>query len=225
MSINNTIAVLFFIGITLTGPASATMPVHDPLSYATLIQQLSTLKDQLAQMDNQLKAVTGNKGMGNIGIEKQRNYLPADWNSALHLLDQGNPYAELTGCAQNTKKANAILNQEELEALPKELQDHLNANRNNAAIQQALGETAYKKASERMMVLQELVDTVSRTQDAKAAMDLQARIQSEQTMLQNETIKMANLQQLQQAQKITSDVQQNEMRIQTSGLGHFPRLQ
>lgn len=214
------ICFLLLSVIKLSSAYATGIPVFD----ANTLLLFNKAIDQYNNMKDQLKAVTGNKGMGGIGIEPSRDYLPADWKQAMSMLEPGNPYKDITNQAIAIRNKQTVLTDQEFKKLPLDVQQSLSRSRDTAAIQQALGEAVYKKANQRLAILQQLVDKVSQTEDAKAAMDLQARIQSEQTMLQNEAIKVANLQQLQQAQTITEQTKQNEMRIQISGTGNFPRL-
>ena len=53
----------------------------------------------------------------------------------------------------------------------------------------------YNKSSERVALLQQLTDKIGASNDQKAILDLQARIQSEQTQLANEAAKLQALSQ------------------------------
>lgn len=222
--INRLIALIGLFFLIAIMPVYAMIPVIDAGAIAEAVKQFEAMGKQLAKMEDQLKAIKGDRGMGSIGIESNRNYLPSDWDAALHLLDQSNPYTDITRSAERIRDQQAILTPSEVGKLPIDVQDYLKKTRNMNASQQALGQAAYQKASQRITILQQLVDKVSQAEDAKAAMDLQSRIQSEQAMLQNESIKLANLQQLQQAQAIAEQTRQDEMRIQVTGSGNFPNI-
>jgi type IV secretion system protein VirB5 len=80
--------------------------------------------------------------------------------------------------------------------------DLLERDKKQAAINRALGELAYKQASNRFSDLQSLVDKAgsSSLDKPKERENLMARIQAEQLMLQNEQIKLASIAIAQQAE-------------------------
>ena len=78
-----------------------------------------------------------------------------------------------------------------------------------AAINRAGAEEGYKTASQRFSDIQVLLDKIDAAPDAKDIADLQARIQAEQVMMQNEANKLVMLQQLASAQR---DLQQQQAR-------------
>jgi type IV secretion system protein VirB5 len=69
------------------------------------------------------------------------------------------------------------------------------------AIDEAMTTEAYKKASERIRDIQILLNKVNDAPDAKDIADLQARIQAETTMLQNEQAKISMMVKLQEIQE------------------------
>jgi type IV secretion system protein VirB5 len=68
-----------------------------------------------------------------------------------------------------------------------------------------------------------LLNKVNNAPDEKDIQDLQARIQAEQTLLQNEQIRLASLAQLAQAQRDIATQQAREIRIQSTK-GEVPRF-
>jgi type IV secretion system protein VirB5 len=80
--------------------------------------------------------------------------------------------------------------------------------RDQLAIDEAMALESYKQASRRFADIQALLDKIndSSIPDAKDMQDLQARIQAEQVMIQNESTKLAmmkNLQEIQQRKQNT----------------------
>ena len=72
---------------------------------------------------------------------------------------------------------------------------------------------AYKKASERIRDIQVLLNKVNDAPDAKDIADLQARIQAETTMLQNEQAKITMMVKLQEIQEKKSNQLATEIGI------------
>lgn len=73
--------------------------------------------------------------------------------------------------------------------------------RDQLAIDEAMVQEAYRQASKRIRDIQVLLDKLRDTSDAKDVSDLQARIQAEQAMIQNERVKLAMLTDLQNVQQ------------------------
>lgn len=73
--------------------------------------------------------------------------------------------------------------------------------RDQLAIDEAMVQEAYRQASKRIRDIQVLLDKLRDTSDAKDVSDLQARIQAEQAMIQNERVKLAMLKDLQEVQQ------------------------
>jgi type IV secretion system protein VirB5 len=175
------------------------------LQYVELIEQYNMLVDQYNKAVEQYDSLNGIRGMADlVNNPDLRQYLPEDFQS---ILDGGygnwesirDAYKKLkiedTPIGTDTDTAKAF------EQITKQ-----------AAVNRATTEDAYSKASQRFTDIQTLLDKVNDAPDAKDIADLQARIQAEQVMLQNENIKLAMLAQLQKAQRDLSAQQMNEIR-------------
>lgn len=214
-------------------PAAAYDVVFDPSNFAQNVQQVSqaiaqvsTLKQQLSNMQQQLGAITGNRGMGGLLSGENNSYLPSDWNSAMSALSSTSSggYGALASNALQIKQAQSVLSNADMSSLSPQMKQYLDQLRNVSASQQALGQQAYSNASQRVALLQSLTNQINSSTDAKAIMDLQARIQSESTQLQNDQSKLQSVAQLTQAQSVATKQMANELRVQTSGSGSFPIL-
>jgi type IV secretion system protein VirB5 len=84
-------------------------------------------------------------------------------------------------------------------------------------------EDGYNQASQRFSSIQVLLDKVNAAPDQKDIADLQARIQAEQVMMQNESTKLAMLGQLAQAQRDLSNQQAMEIGMKSTR-GDVPRF-
>lgn len=175
------------------------IPVFDGAAVASMAIQLTNdttkikhLYDQLTNMRDQLKAMTGGRGMENVmRNEMVRDYLPSDWKSVGDLLNNtAGQYGQIAQSAQSTANANAVLKPEDLARLSPELRALAVRARNSAATQQALASSSYNNASANVQRLQVLMDQIKSANDMKAISDLQARINAEQLMLQNDAIKL-----------------------------------
>lgn len=209
------------------------IPVIDVASIANQITQITHMVNQLQEMRSQLdqarqqyKAITGTRGMQNLLAGQARGYLPAEWNEAMTLLKSAAKpsYSALADAVKKIKEAQGVLNQKEVDRLSPQMKALLDQARNASASQQALGQASYKTASERVNLLQQLVTSIGSATDQKAIEDLQARIQAEQSMLQNEQIKLQTVAQLSQAQEVATRQMKAEIRAQTSGGGDFPAI-
>lgn len=218
-------ALLAATGMGLTPAFGSGIPVIDAAAISNqleqisyMVQQLQQMQQQVAALQAQVRAITGGRGMESLLSGQVRNYLPPEWNEAMNVLSQGNQaYQQLADNIRQIKQAQAVLKDADLNRLTPELRRMLEDARTAAATQQALGEAAYRQASQRVALLQQLTDTISAADDAKAVMDLQARIQSEQTMLTNDMIKLQALSQLQQTEDRAREQQDRERAIKRSG--------
>lgn len=222
------IAAAIFLSVAATSlPSFASgIPVVDVAAIAQAIQQVTYLQQQLSQMKSQLDSMTGDRGMAGLLSGQNRNYLPADWNSAMNVLNNGGggSFGSLASAAQQIKQAQSVLSSSDLSRLSPQMQQYLDQVRNVSASQQALGQQAYATASQRVNLLQTLTNQISSATDPKAVWDLQARIQSEQSQLQNDQSRLQSVAQLTQAQSVATKQMANELRSQTSGTGNFPSL-
>lgn len=160
----------------------------------TLAQQLATAQQELQQAQQQYQALTGGRGMEQLLSGTVRNYLPANGNELQMLFAQGtSSYAALSSAMQGTMTANAVLTSGQLAALSAQQQAMLMASRRSASALQAVAADALTVTSNRFAALQQLITTIGQAGDAKGVLDLQARIASEQGMLQNEQTKLSIL--------------------------------
>lgn len=196
------VAVVLFSLLSLGGfarPAHAQWAVIDVGAIAQLIQQVSimeqeltTAENELTQAQTQFNSMTGTRGMQTLLSGISRNYLPTSF-SQIPVLMAGPIGAQVN--------ANAILTPAQVAALSPAEQQQLNAARGNAALLQVTAQQAYANASARFASVQELIDAIPTATDQKGILELGARIQAEQGMLQNEATKLNVLYQAAQAQE------------------------
>jgi hypothetical protein len=211
----------------MTPAAHAQFAVIDVAALAQLISQLQTLEQQVATARSQLsqaqqeyQSLTGGRGMQLLLAGTVRNYLPADW-ATLQAVAQ-NPNSGFTALAADIRgalNAQTVLSPVQLNALAPAVGAQLQTARQTAATLQGIGQEALANASSRFSALQQLIDAIGQAGDAKAALDLQARISAEVSMLQNEHTKLQVLYQVLQAQEWSNAQRLRELSV--AGHGQF----
>lgn len=183
----------------LIGPAHAQFAVIDVGAIVQLVQEvqqmeqvLQTAQNELSQAQQEYQSITGLRGMQNLLSSINRNYLPTSWSQL--------PSALATPMqAQIT--ANAVLTSAQIAALSPAEQQLLTAARSNAALLQVATQQAYSTTSSRFASVQQLITAIASATDQKGILDLQARIQAEQGMLQTDNTKLTLLYQAAVAQE------------------------
>lgn len=188
------------VGFSAT-PAHAGIPVIDVANLAQAVQQVvawgqqyQQMVQQYQQLQAQFNSLNGSRGMASLVNNPQlRKYLPSDYQTILN-----NGYGNWQSIRNSAKVFD--VNQTGLGSTTDTYKAY-EANAKQAALNRATSEEGYKQASDRFDTIQVLLDKVNDAPDAKDMADLQARIQAEQVMMQNEQVKLAMLSQLAQAQR------------------------
>ena len=212
--------------------AKANMPVIDSANLANSVQQvaawgqqyqqMATQYQQLVQQYNQIvttyNSMNGVRGMaGLVNNPAVRRYLPTEWNQAMNLISTPGGYTSLQSSITGIRNAARILDINATGLDPNSAAGRaFQGQQNQAAMNRALSEEGFKQASDRITAIQTLIDKVDGVPDAKEVADLQARIQAEQAMVQNESVKLQLMAQLQQAQRDIQDQQSREILMQSS---------
>lgn len=219
-NVKTVLLVISLLGLFRLPAAHAQWAVVDVGAIAQLVQQVQTLQQQLIVANSQLTqaqttytSITGNRGMQNLLGGTVRNYLPPTW-----------PQLPTTLAApiQTMVNSNAILTPPQVGALSPAEQQHLAAARGNAALLQVASQQAYATTSSRFASLQQLINAIPNATDEKGVLDLQARIQAEQGMLQNEHTKLTVLYQAAQGQEWARQQRLREQAI--ADIGSFRHL-
>ena len=179
--------------------------------YQQMVQQIQQLQTQITQAKQTFDSLNGVRGMADlVNNPALRTYLPQDWNTALQVISTPGSYAGLSGSVNAIRDASKLLDVAASNLSPtSDAGRAFQASQNQAATNRAMGEAGYKAASDRIANIQTLLDKVNAAPDQKDILDLQARIQAEQAMVQNENVKLAVMMQLQQAQR---DIQAQQAR-------------
>jgi type IV secretion system protein VirB5 len=215
--------------LLLTGAGATTsgamVPVIDVAAIAQLIsqlltleQQLTTLRDQLGQAREAYAAITGGRNMEQLLSGTVRNYLPADWQTMVDAMEGASAeFQTLSAAVQQTLDREAYLSPEQLAAMPASLRAQVQEQRRSIATIQTLAHQALANTSERFGALQQLIDAIPTATDEKAVLDLQARIQVEQGMLENEQTKLHMVLQSAQAEELARQQRARERALESLG--------
>jgi type IV secretion system protein VirB5 len=182
----------------------------------TMEEQLQTARNQLAQAQQALQTMTGNRGMQQLLSGTVRNYLPSDW---AQLSAAAGGSGGLAADIRGNIAANAVLSAQQLTLLAPGAQQLIQATRQWTALRQAISRQALANTSNRFASLQGLIAAIGSASDQKGILDLQARIGAELGMLQNEQTKLQILSQSADAQDSMLRQQAREQAI--AGHGNF----
>lgn len=221
---NRSISLVALLGlISMAGhspPAEAQFAVIDVSAIAQLVQQVSLLQQQLANAEQQLgqaqqqfQSMTGPRGMQNLLAGTNRNYLPSSYSQIQSVL---------AGPIQRQVGTNAVLTPAQVSALSPAEQAQLSAARGNAALLQVTTQDAYATTSARFASLQQLINAIPTATDQKGILELQARIEAEEGILQNEATKLNVLYQAAVAQEWARRQSASEQAV--TGIGSLRTL-
>jgi type IV secretion system protein VirB5 len=208
-----------------TASAHAQMAVVDVRAIVQMAQQLRVLQDalttarnQLTQAEEEFQSLTGRRGMEQLLSGTVRNYLPADWaelDAALRGVQA--QYALLAAQLDTVVQRNAVLTPAQTARWMPEQLDQLDAARRSVALRQVMSRQALDVSSQRFGALQTLIDAIPTATDAKATLDLQARIAAEEAMLQNEHTKLTVLYQTAAAEDHAREQRARELAVANIG--------
>lgn len=187
-------------GLALASPAHAQLAVYDALSYVKLIEQATTALQQLTQLKAQvdqaeqlftsLNTPSGVAALASqLAAPELRQIVPQA--SALSAGASGN-FTALGGLGA---RANTLREAARLYTPPPgdtvAAEQELNARR--AALDQALGQTVADTGAVRLQGLQTLSASIDGATNARAVLDLQARLSAEAAMAANDQLRMQGL--------------------------------
>lgn len=221
------------LGLTSGGQAFAGIPVIDGAAIAQAVQQVAAwgkqyeqMMQQAQQLQQQIDNVTGGRGMSALlngsTSQQARRMLPPDAQQVLNLANGGS-YGNLASSISSIKQASTTLNSGSFTSAKAASQ--WDADMNRAASNKALSMEAYTAAAQRLQNLEEMTTKISLTQDPKAIAELQARISTEQGMIQNEQAKIQALSMLVAAEQQIAQQQARETSIKMAGsVSSIPRI-
>ncbi|PZU01479.1 MAG: type IV secretion system protein [Brevundimonas sp.] len=181
-------------------PAHAQQIVYDPTSFAqmvkdarTAIEQLDSLKAQVQQGQelfaslNELSNV--NAIAERLGLPEIRNPLP-DMATLRSAAD-----GDLSALVELAERADAIRRETRVYTpdAPSPAADALERSGARTARDLAIGETVDRAATDRLEGLETLRRALDTAPNARAVMDLNARLAAEQALIQNEQVRLQGL--------------------------------
>ena len=188
------------------------IPVIDSANLAQAIQQVTAWGQQYQQMQQQLNNASGVRSMGNIA-QTTRLYLPLEYQQ---MLNQGiGTWEAIYSAARIFDMSLSRLSASD------DASTAMESIARQAALNRATAEEAYKTSGQRFEIIQTLMNRINAAPDDKDIQDLQARIQAEQVMMQNEANRLQTLSLLVQAQRDIAMQQAAERRMK-SWRGEIP---
>lgn len=221
-------------GLFSGGQAFAGIPVIDAANLAQAIQQVMAwaqqyqqMTQQIQQLQQQIESVTGSRGFSSVlnspAFQQARRMLPQDAQTLLNLANGGS-YGNLASSINSIKQATSTLTATDFSS--QRAADQWLADLNRAASNKALSQEAYNSAQQRLSNLEDLITQISTTQDPKAIAELQARIATEQGLIQNEQAKIQAMSMLVAAERQIAEQQARETSIKMAGsVSSIPRIQ
>lgn len=193
--------------IGLSGAARAQVIVYDPTSYAKILQQAQTALNQLQQLKQQVtqgqQVLTSlnqishvNNLAPSLSLPSLRSFLP-DANTFVSA-SSGNlaSLGPLGSAAAVIRTANQLFTPPAGDPAGADLV----ASGNRAALNLATGESVGEAGATRLTGLQQLQAALDTAPNARAVLDLQARLAAEQAMIANDQMRLQGLAMTQQAQ-------------------------
>ena len=157
---------------------------------AEMKAQYDQLVTQTQQMEQTYNSMNGGRSWGSAN-RNDYGYINGDWADVLNNTDYSAVLdatrvvgADEMPFASESEAAQAIMNSQ-----------------NQVAFNRTINEQSFNKINQRLNSLENLMNQVNSATDAKDIEDLQARIQSEQILLQNEQNRMQMMLALQQNQR------------------------
>lgn len=181
-------------------PAHAQQVVYDPTSFAqmvkdarTAIEQLDSLKAQVQQGEELFASLNDlsdvNAIAERLGLPEIRNPLPD--MATLRSAADGN----LSALGELAERADAIRRETRVYTpdAPSVTADALERSGARTARDLAIGETVDRAATDRLQGLETLRRALDTAPNARAVMDLNARLAAEQALIQNEQVRLQGL--------------------------------
>ncbi len=181
-------------------PAHAQQVVYDPASFAqmvkdarTAIEQLDSLKAQVQQgreLFASLNDLSNVNGIAErLGLPEIRNPLP-DMTTLRSAAD-----GDLSALGEMAERADAIRRETRVYTpdAPSAAADALERAGARTARDLAIGETVDRAATDRLQGLETLRRALDTAPNARAVMDLNARLAAEQALIQNEQVRLQGL--------------------------------
>jgi type IV secretion system protein VirB5 len=194
------LAAFAAVALLSASPAGAQQIVHDPINYASLIQQAQTALSQLQQLRAQLTQgqqlyaslnTASNVGSiaGQLNTPSLRAFLPDVTAFEAAAKGDFSGLAQLGQQAQTIRQANRLYTPPASDPMGQDLE----AAGDRAARDMALGQQTAATGAQRLTGLQTLNASIDGAADARAVLDLQARLLAEHAMIANDQMRLQGL--------------------------------
>ena len=201
-------AAACLVATSFASPSQAQIVVYDPASYAkileeaqTALNQLEQLKQQVTQGQRLLTSLNQNSNVNalatSLSAPTLRAFLP---NADAFVAAANGDLAKLGALgakAQSIRDANRLFTPPAGDATGAEL----SAAGDRAARDLATGQAVGEAAANRLTGLQQLQSALDSAPDARAVLDLQARLAAEQAMIANDQMRLQGLAMTQAAEE------------------------
>lgn len=218
--------------VAAAAPVRAEMVVTDPGAYAKMLDQIREAQAQLSQLQEQVRQGTEIIGQGQrlydslnqisnvnsiaglLNTPGVRTLLPAEFSDARRLMSGDlQDLGSLASRATTIRDSNRIYSPVADAGIGEAEQfyrDTLEKAGVRAARDMAVGERVTQTADQRLQGLQQLREALSTAPNARAVLDLQARIDAEAAMIQNDQMRLQGIAIMQAADQRLQDQRERE---------------
>lgn len=205
MRVSRLLIAAALAGLPALSFAQQGVPVFDAGAIAKHVEQIGKLTEQIKTMEAQLtqakqlyesfnKLTDVNDIASLLNSEEFRKHLPKEFGEIEKLVSGGG--GSLAGIVDRYLDQNRAYQGGDANSFYRTELDRI---ARQTGAKHSIGQSVYDTASKRIDGLEELRQKITGSKDAKDVLDLSARIQAEQALLQNEVLRMQGLAMVQQA--------------------------
>lgn len=191
-----------------SAPAAAQVVVHDPAAYGSLLQQAQTALNQLnelrAQVAEAKRLYEGFNQISNVNdlaavmaSPQLRAFVPEIDAYVAAATGDFSDLGEIGQAAETIRKAHRLFTPAPSDPLGPDMEQA----GDRAARDLALGREIAKVGAQRLEGLEELTSALDSAGNARAVMDIQARLAAEQAMIANDQMRLQGLAMAQDAEE------------------------
>ena len=205
MRVSRLLIAAALAGLPAHGFAQQGVPVFDASAIAKHVEQIGKLTEQIKTMQAQLtqakrlyesfnKLTDVNDVASLLSSDEFRKHLPKEFGEIEKLVSGGG--GSLASVVDRYLDQNRAYQGGDANSFYRTELDRI---ARQTGAKHSIGQSVYNTASKRIDGLEELRRKITASKDAKDVLDLSARIQAEQALLQNEVLRMQGLAMVQQA--------------------------
>lgn len=205
MRVSRLLIAAALAGLPALSVAQQGVPVFDASAIAKHVEQIGKLAEQIEMMKAQLtqakqlyesfnKLTDVNDVASLLSSDEFRKHLPKEFGEIEKLVSGGG--GSLAGLVDRYLDQNRAYQGGDANSFYRTELDRI---ARQTGAKHSIGQSVYDTASKRIDGLEELRQKITGAKDAKDVLDLSARIQAEQALLQNEVLRMQGLAMVQQA--------------------------